>query len=329
MAEVAKAAGLSRECIAQLEGTGPRAKKKRYCPKGAFLHHLPRVPLFPAQDGTPDLSKGSFYFNPVQDTFADVAEDVRREYPTFYGTNVFPTEVEDFEPAMRAAAALVISVGARVAAECDLVVQKKFSGQVPEHAVEDVVRKGKHHAARVLHYFARQESGDDTNNGNKDTSDEVNDNWCGWHNDHCVLTGLVPGGYHDDATGQLVPNPDPKRAGLHIKTRQGHRVHLPPVGSNSLLFQIGETAQVLSGGVLKATPHMVAAAAKADVSRSTLAVFMEPGAEYIMTMPADADAQQALRCEHLPPGVPVLSNRWKPGINFGDFSRVTFASYYN
>ena len=256
----------------------------------------------------------------------DVPEELRRDYPTFYGTNVFPAEVPDFEPAVRAAADLVISVGARVAAECDKVVQKSFPGQAPPQQLENVVRKEHHHACRVLHYFARPDAVSGTDAAPADSS--VDDDWCGWHNDHCVLTGLLPAGYHTDTSGALVPNPDPQRAGLHIKNRQGQRVHLPPVGPNALLFQIGETAQVLSGGLLKATPHMVAAAATPGISRSTLAVFMEPGADYRMDMPAAADVEQALLCQYLPPGVPLLSGRWQAGINFGDFSRRTFSAYY-
>ncbi len=53
--------------------------------------------------------------------------------------------------------------------------------------------------------------------------------------------------------------------------------------SDHLGFQIGETSQILSGGVLKATPHAVRGPSSSSsshgggvASRSTLAVFMEP-----------------------------------------------------
>lgn len=57
------------------------------------------------------------------------------------------------------------------------------------------------------------------------------------------------------------------------------------VPGDYLLFQIGETAQVHSGGYLKATPHMVRGCTTPGVSRSTMAVFLEPGHAETMAMP--------------------------------------------
>ncbi len=230
----------------------------------------------------------------------------------------------DFEPAVRAAAKLMIEVGAVVARHCDAVANAA-TGRPPalHHQFESIIADSQHHASRVLHYFASK--GDGTQDD--PTSSTVSDNWCGWHNDHCLLTALLPAGYHEDSSGRLIPNPDPK-AGLYVKNRQGQVFKVGGAGEDTLLLQIGETAQILSGGALKATPHMVAAASTANVSRSTMAVFMEPGSDYVLGMPAGAQADYALSCEHLPPGVPLLSRRWQPDVSFGDFSRVTFAAYY-
>jgi hypothetical protein len=83
--------------------------------------------------------------------------------------------------------------------------------------------------------------------------------------------------YFDSASGAQVACPDP-HAGLYIRSRSGQLVHVS-VPPDALAFQIGETAQVHSGGVLLATPHCVRAATgpgAAGVSRGTMAVFMEP-----------------------------------------------------
>lgn len=63
--------------------------------------------------------------------------------------------------------------------------------------------------------------------------------------------------------------------GLYICTRNKEVVQAAVPGDH-LAFQIGEAAQIHSGGVLQATPHSVKASATHGVSRATLAVFMQP-----------------------------------------------------
>jgi hypothetical protein len=62
------------------------------------------------KDGTPDLSKGSFYVNPVVDKFTGVAPELLEKYPTFFGDNVFPSELPKFEQAVKEASRLMIAV---------------------------------------------------------------------------------------------------------------------------------------------------------------------------------------------------------------------------
>lgn len=256
---------------------------------------------------------------------------MRQAYPTFFGQNVFPSEVPDFEPAVRKVSRIILDVGTHIAAICDRIVAAAHPDAQADRFV-NTIKESDHHACRVLHYFARAPGAPGTVSAAEASADgegkDVDDSWCGWHNDHGTLTGLLPAGYHDDATGALVPNPDP-RAGLYIKTRQGETVHVRgPGGSGCLFFQIGETAQIHSGGVLRATPHMVQSVRVPGISRSTMALFTGPRHTYPMDMPPKANEADALRCEHLPPGVPLLASRWEHGIHFGDFSNKTFKSYY-
>ena len=81
-------------------------------------------------------------------------------------------------------------------------------------------------------------------------------------------------------------------------------------------FQVGEAAQVQSGGLLRATPHCVRAPAggrAAGASRNTFAVFMQPRWDEGMGGVGGAD-----------PGVA----QWTPGQTFGEFSERRFAAYY-
>lgn len=109
--------------------------------------------------------------------------------------------------------------------------------------------------ARLLHYFPADEiaaadaSSACTSIGTEPPTDDDTDysNWCGWHNDHGSLTGLVPAMYLNDQCEE-VSSPDPS-AGLYIKSRSGALVHvkLPP---DALAFQVGETTQIHTGGIL-------------------------------------------------------------------------------
>jgi isopenicillin N synthase-like dioxygenase len=176
-----------------------------------------------------------------------------------------------------------------------------------------------------------------TTNGDDEFS-----SWCGWHNDHGSLTGLCPAMYFQEPTEdcpthtQLAKNPCPS-AGLYIRSRSGslHQVRAP--STSCLLFQIGETSQIHSGGILQATPHAVKGSSRTDVCRSSFAVFMEPGWEGDMQAPADrapGEAQSSLAEAALPNGVPPLKERWgTPGCpfttcNFGEFTKATLGALH-
>jgi isopenicillin N synthase-like dioxygenase len=117
----------------------------------------------------------------------------------------------------------------------------------------------------LLHYFPTKEKeeeeekeGDDdqtkgdSNNNDADAANEFSD-WCGWHNDHGSLTGLLPAMYLD-VDGNIIHDPPDVEAGLYIKSRDG-RLLKAVIPQNAIAFQVGETAQVHTGGLLKATPH--------------------------------------------------------------------------
>jgi len=53
--------------------------------------------------------------------------------------------------------------------------------------------------------------------------------------------------------GVEIPNPDPN-SGLYVISRNGKQVKVA-FPKDHLAFQIGETAQIHSGGLLQATPH--------------------------------------------------------------------------
>jgi isopenicillin N synthase-like dioxygenase len=145
-----------------------------------------------------------------------------------------------------------------------------------------------------------------------------------------------------DQDGRQVSSPDPL-AGLYIQTRAGQILHvqLPPT---VLAFQLGETSQIHTGGVLRATPHAVRGPRRRPspatildangqrtilVTRESLAVFLEPEYDGEMDLPIGRLPEDIYDDpEHLPQSISSIQSRWRPGQNFGEFTNATFAAFY-
>ena len=274
--------------------------------------------------GKPDLSKGSYYANPQYDRPIDDEEIIKSHEP-FVHPNIWPTEdLPELEHAFKELGQLIVSVGILVAKQCDAYVQSKCP-TYKEKKLTEIIETSKCCKARLLHYFPQSEEESSSNEKNEDNSFS---SWCGWHNDHGSITGLVSAIYMNE-NGDIVCNTD-SDAGLYIRSRKSElvKVSIPP---DHIAFQIGETAQVHSGGVLQATPHAVRGSKVPNVSRETFAVFMEPmWMEPMNTpegIPADA-AQSQSAAANLPKGVPSLISRWDISQTFGDFTTRTLDSYY-
>jgi len=128
-----------------------------------------------------------------------------------------------------------------VASVCDGYTKGKF---------HKLLTESKCCKGRLLHYFPSDEVEKKIGKTGSIISDNDFSDWCGWHNDHGSLTGLVPAIY-SNASGEIVPNPDPD-SGLYIRSRSGKlvKVVLPKV-DNCISFQIGETSQIHTGGILQ------------------------------------------------------------------------------
>jgi isopenicillin N synthase-like dioxygenase len=138
--------------------------------------------------------------------------------------------------------------------------------------------------------------------------------------------------------------------GLYIQARNGQCVpiHIP---SNCCAYQIGETSQIMSGGILQATPHCIlrpttTSTSKRNnntISRESFALFLEPEFEDIINLPSNVqtieDCQAcSTTCNTNSNGnnnnenqntikLRPLSERWKPGQTFGEFHLATVSTF--
>ncbi|KAJ1654487.1 hypothetical protein IWQ61_005587 [Dispira simplex] len=262
-------------------------------------------------NGKPDLAKGSFYANPIQDQPVTDPSLVQA-YPEYYAGNLWPKEADllGFKDAFQNLGQLVIQVGALLAVHCD----KYLATKVPEYNpayLQRLIKNSDTMKARMLYYFCPAEQGKEeeepdhpSNSG--DNSDDI-DSWCGWHMDHSCLTGVTAAQYTSiqplfdasvtarDGPPKLptVPCPD-SGAGLYIRTRSGQVVQVR-IPSDCLAFQIGSALGIVSNNFLRATPHCVrgpqprcpsvsqgvpspttGALDPRYISRNTFVVFMQP-----------------------------------------------------
>jgi len=101
------------------------------------------------------------------------------------------------------------------------------------------------------------------------------------------------------------------------------------IPADCLAFQMGDTQQIHSCGVLQATPHCVMAGAVPNISRETFAVFMEPEWSEPMNIP-EGSAPAVITggtTKYLPKGVPALAVRWNKDQDFGTFTNATLNAH--
>jgi len=269
--------------------------------------------------GKPDYAKGSYYANPLYDQPFDDADLVAR-FPSFCAPNIWPKEdLPELEPAFKDLGKLICETGFLLAKHCDALVKAELP-TYPENRLYNIISKSRTAKARLLHYFP-------TTVEQSKKSVDVDGSWCGWHNDHGSLTGLCSAMYFNEK-GEQIPNPDPN-SGLYIRSRTGETVKAV-IPADCLAFQMGETEQIHSCGVLQATPHCVMAGNVPNVSRETFAVFMEPEHDESMSVPDNADQSIITggTTKYLPKGVPPLGVRWKNEYDFGTFTNETLKAYH-
>ncbi|KAJ3273206.1 hypothetical protein HDV01_004708 [Terramyces sp. JEL0728] len=230
-------------------------------------------------NGKADFAKGSFYFNPIHDMPTSEDPEFAAKFAEYGRPNIWPAGLPDIRKDLMQLGQLIIETGKLVALHCDKYITRKHP-DLPANFLQSMIEESVIPKSRLLHYFPiSKEDAEPTPDGNMDS-------WCGLHLDHSVLTGLTSAMYNDESDPAF-PEIDTARkdiqealkdAGLYIKDKDGEftKVKIP---KECLAFQIGEAAQLASKDALLATPHLVRGAAYPNMSRNTLALFMQPNVD--------------------------------------------------
>jgi len=262
--------------------------------------------------GKPDFAKGSFYANPIYDDSAE-GEDVGcvQVQP-----NVWPKEIPELRQAFKKMGELVYEVAKPIVKQVDKLVADSTPGKPPSNLFQRTFPESKLVVARLLHYYAVSEA-------------EAVEEWCGWHNDNSTITGLVPAMWLDEETGS--PVSAPSGAGLYVEGRDGDQVQVK-APKDCLGFQIGEAAQILSGGAVHATPHMVRGHATPvgapKVCRETFACFIEPHWDGVLEPPTGSEFEAIFKGREESKLIPPMRSRLQKGDTFGKFLNRSFEHYY-
>jgi isopenicillin N synthase-like dioxygenase len=146
--------------------------------------------------------------------------------------------------------------------------------------------------------------------------------------------------------GQEIANPDPT-AGLYIQPRNNNNNNNPVkvvIPTDCCAFQIGETSQILSGGLLRATPHAVLAGTRTpsslmtNVTRESFALFLQPNEDFVLNLPTTTTtttvSSSSVSSEEdmfgsIPqrPDLEPIASRWRNGQTFGAFHWATIQKF--
>lgn len=253
-----------------------------------------------------DSFKGSFSANPILDV-PTIDTSLIQRYPSFCRPNKWPTTtLPELKVAFKALGKLTLDVGLILACHCDKYVSKTGSLEENE-GLEHIIRSSRCHKARLLYYSPQQrrQCVDDDNSVSS---------WAGWHTDFSCLTGLTCGMFSKSTEEITCPD---DISGLYIKAQNNEIVKVS-FGEDELVYQIGDTTEILSGGRLRATPHCVRAPRmeKANgVARSTFAMFMQPNWDENLRLPNER--------KHLQEVIPNDAT-----VTFGDYSNALLSKYY-
>jgi len=179
------------------------------------------------------------------------------------------------------------------------------------------------------------------------------DLWQQWHYDYGVFTVLTaPMFISEDnissqsCNAQECPSPSGhQHTYLQIFYPNKNNVVMVKASSGSFIVQVGESAEILSKGKLRATLHSVSRPKNlVNTSRETFVVFLQPSWNKKLSVydfsvnnstPNDeisrtCDEENQCQKSSLDLGklVPPLCDRLKDGMTFAEFSRETTKQYY-
>jgi isopenicillin N synthase-like dioxygenase len=251
----------------------------------------------------PDLLKASYYAQLLQNSAINPKDH-----------NIWPKELPELSKSFFECGKIIRDNGIILLN----VIDKYIHSVYPKYNLEytKIIEDSRENTGRMLYYYPRKYAKD---------QNMYENNWCEWHNDHGSLTGLASSIYVNEKGTET--NLKLSKTGLYIQTRKGETVRAP-FGNDDIAYQVGETLQIHSGGILNATPHAVKVMDDIpdDIARITFALFMEPNKDFKLRIPDGSKIENVKTADNYK--VPKLQDRFKQGMTFGEFCQATYSQFY-
>jgi isopenicillin N synthase-like dioxygenase len=247
----------------------PEAEKKPYGRADLWFQRgwtPPNTEKAVVAGGQPDF-KECWFAAPI-----DADAEQATMYPQIYAENIWPAggdgfDAEDFR-------ARYVRMGKELQRAGEALLRGCAVGLgLPVETFVDVVQGGPH-VTRLLHYLPLD-------------AKQVNSGilWGEEHTDFNLIT-LLPGGRFYDAERKACGRPDDK-SGLYLRTRP---TEAEPLGAlvrgvappGCIVAKVGQQLEILTGGALLATPHVVTAPGVPGFSRSSAAHFTHAQSNQIL-----------------------------------------------
>lgn len=252
----------------------------------------------------PDFLKGFYHAKLLQYSAKNPSE-----------INVWPEEIPELQQAFHDVGNKIRSIGFVIMDLLNSYIKSVY----PKYNLNyrKIIEDSMENTGRILYYFPK--------NKLKGMENIDQDNWCEWHNDHGSLTGLCSAMYvKEDGKETSISL---TKTGLYVQNRKGEVVKVT-YGKDDIAFQLGETLQVHSGGILHATPHAVKVMDDIpdNIARITFALFMEPNKDVQMNIPEGSKLENIVTSSIYK--VPKIQDRYKEGMTFGNFNDATYSKFY-
>ena len=260
------------------EGRSPRACPLKVVRRNYSLRTFARGDLWYQRGWTPPNTERAVIAGGQPDFkecyFAcptEIDPEAQAQYPQIYADNRWP-ELAGFDTPEFVRLYLAMGRALHGAGESLLGAAADSLGLPADKLV--AATRGGPHVTRLLHYLPL-------------AADQVNTGivWGEEHTDFNLLT-LLPGGKFYAAARRPCERPDDK-SGLYLRTRataeapRGELVRgVPP--PRCIVAQVGQQLEILTGGALLATPHVVTTPGVPGFSRSSAAHFTHAQSNQIL-----------------------------------------------
>lgn len=266
------------------------------------------------KNGKYDSKKGSYYANPIHDIITDNKELIKK-FPFNYRNNIWPdNHLPNYSYEFKKLGNKLFNIGLKVLKLSDTYLKHNIGKDYEDNYLVNLIQDSKTYKARLLHYFENKQ--------NEEVKSQ--DSACGWHLDHGCLTILTNPTYLDNDYNVVT---EPEGTGLIIRNKKEKliRVRLP---KNSVLCQIGETLQILSGGYFRATPHAVSGKNLNNVTRETYPLFIDCNPLKDISIPKFAK-DNVLETYGITDNIVPLKDRYNGCKYYYEFAAATYKSYYD